>query len=249
MTIANQQIVNKPLLYVNNAQITWLTTTTLGIAVSQERDSTNVYDITTASSITLNAATNGLNGLDTGSLVADTWYYIFAIGDSLNYKTHGFIMSTSSTAPTLPFGYDAIKLVGYWRTDAGALLLKGYVVGNGNERTHYWDAIIEVLNAGNAQVFDNVNLLTAVPFIENTPVILDIAFTPAGAGDYVEFRPETSASTTNPKFSGPVVGVVERGQMTVLSKNGGMGTQRIEYQNSAAACATTVSVLGFKYYI
>lgn len=248
MTIANQQITNKPLLYVNNAQISWVTDTTLSIAVSQERDSTNAYDLSTSAATTINMATNGLNGLDTGSIAASTWYYIFAIGDSLNYKTHGFIVSTSSTAPTLPLGYDAIKLIGYWRTDVSVHLIKGYTIGNGSQRTFFYDAQIEVLTAGTASTYAAVDLSGAVPPVTNTPVLFTVLWTPNAAEDYVDLRPTGSSATAVTSFSGVVAAKQQRGQMKVLSKIAS-SVAKIDYQNSAASGATTLRVLAFDYYL
>lgn len=63
-------------------------------------------------SLTLDVSTSGANGLDTGSLTASTWYYIF-----LCYGTSGLccLASTSSTAPTLPSGYAQFVRVGALR--------------------------------------------------------------------------------------------------------------------------------------
>ena len=52
--------------------------------------------------LTLNSATSGANGLDTGSLAANTWYFIYVI---YNGSAVSCLMSASSTAPTLPSGY------------------------------------------------------------------------------------------------------------------------------------------------
>ena len=249
MAILNQQVINKPLLYVNNAVVSWASNTTLTISVSQERDSSNAYDISTTSSITLNASVNGLNGLDTGSLANGTWYYVFAIGDSLNYKPHGFILSASATSPSLPFGYDATKLIGIVQTDGAAHFLKFYVVGTGSIRTHYWDAGIFTLNGGTQfAAFTPVDCSASIPPIDNTPAIFDVYFTPAVAGDSVSFRPSGSTATQVDGMSGVVAAVEQRLQMKILTKL--LATvASIDYKNSVAACSTTLYVRGFEYYI
>lgn len=68
-----------------------------------------------AFSATINTTTTGLNGLDTGSREADSWYYFFAITDG---ETHGAIASLSATAPTMPDGFTHKVRVGANRTDA-----------------------------------------------------------------------------------------------------------------------------------
>lgn len=69
-------------------------------------------------SVTINALVNGANGLDTGALANNTWYYKFLIG-----KPDGTIaglLSMSATAPAMPTGYTMVKRVGAVRTDGSA---------------------------------------------------------------------------------------------------------------------------------
>lgn len=69
----------------------------------------------TNQNFTMNAAVAGVvNGLDGGSLAANTWYYAWAIS---NGATTGGLLSLSSTAPTLPAGYTYVKRLGALRTD------------------------------------------------------------------------------------------------------------------------------------
>src|SRR5580692_3582295 len=89
-------IINQPFLYVNGLLVSNDATTpntVLDIAAGQCRDSNNVIDMilgdflnegygTDNSSTSLNAAVNGLNGLDTGSLAASTMYAVYIIADS-----------------------------------------------------------------------------------------------------------------------------------------------------------------------
>lgn len=69
------------------------------------------------STITLDAATTGVNGLDTGSLAANTWYYLFAISTG---STTNSLLSTSSTSPTMPSGYTNKRLISTFRTDGAS---------------------------------------------------------------------------------------------------------------------------------
>lgn len=79
-------------------------------------DGTNAYGLT-AFSATVDSGAAGANGLDGGSLAANTWYYIYAI-----YKPVGTVaatlLSASATAPTLPSGYTAFARIGAAQTDA-----------------------------------------------------------------------------------------------------------------------------------
>lgn len=70
-------------------------------------------------SVTINAATTGANALDTGAITTDTWYYVYAIYNPATQTSAGLV-STSSTAPTLPSGYTAKARLGAFLTDASS---------------------------------------------------------------------------------------------------------------------------------
>lgn len=78
--------------------------------------------------LTINCATTGANGLDTGSLANNTWYYLYIISDG---ATVAGLASTSSTSPTLPSGYVYRYRVGAMRTGGSATFLR--IRQNGNE--------------------------------------------------------------------------------------------------------------------
>lgn len=80
-------MVNAGSLYINGLGISPGTTNVLvNVAAGAARDSTNQDDIVFGSSVIINSAVNGANGLDTGSatLANNTFYYVFAIGSSLS---------------------------------------------------------------------------------------------------------------------------------------------------------------------
>lgn len=78
------------------------------------KDSSNAVYLATAVSLTANIAASGANGLDTGSEAANTWYYVWVI---YNGTTVAALLSTSSSAPTMPGGYTYKALVGAVRND------------------------------------------------------------------------------------------------------------------------------------
>lgn len=75
---------------------------------------------------TLNLATVGANGLDAGSLAANTWYYRYLI---YNGTTVASLASLSGTAPALPTGYTYSALVGTFLTDGTSNVI-GFVQTN-----------------------------------------------------------------------------------------------------------------------
>ncbi len=241
-------IVNAGLLYVNSLQVSnnaVAPNTKLDLAAGQCRDSANVIDIVLSSGVTINAAVNGINGLDTGTFAASSWYYVHVIADSSNKKPVGGLLSLSKTAPTLPFGYDSFRLLDAARADGSVHFLPFYNVGNGSSRKKYWDASIQVLNDGTASTLTAIDLSTAVPPIENTPVIINVEFTPATADDKVSFAPAGSTATVLPNISGVVAAKKQTGQLQVLSKLAS-SVAKILYINSAASGNTDVFVYGFE---
>lgn len=63
---------------------------------------------------TVNLTTSGTGGLDTGTVGASTWYYVFA---TWNGSSAGILASLSATAPTLPGGVTSAARIGAIRTD------------------------------------------------------------------------------------------------------------------------------------
>lgn len=66
---------------------------------------------------TINCATTGVNGMDTGTLPTSGWVYVYAIS---NGATVAGLASLSSSAPTMPTGYTYRKRIGAMRTDSSA---------------------------------------------------------------------------------------------------------------------------------
>lgn len=83
--------------------------------------------IRTSGAFTIDATTVGVNGLDTGSLQASTWYYVWAIS---NVSQIGGLLSLSSSAPTLPTGYAFKKYLGAIRTGASVNFFRTRQINN-----------------------------------------------------------------------------------------------------------------------
>ena len=80
----------------------------------------SVYSTATGISFTIDTSNaNGPNGLDTGSLAASTWYYIYAIQNTSSGAVAG-LMSTNSTAPSFTNcpGYSNYARIGSVRANA-----------------------------------------------------------------------------------------------------------------------------------
>jgi hypothetical protein len=70
-------------------------------------------------SLSITASASGVNGLDTGTLAAGTWYHVWVIYNPTTSTTAG-LLSLSGTAPTMPSGYTHKARVGRIRTDGTA---------------------------------------------------------------------------------------------------------------------------------
>lgn len=244
----NQQVFNAGVKYITDLTLAYASTTTLTLSSGQCRDSTNKVDMFLTSGVTIDFSVNGLNGLDTGSIEASKWYTVYLIGSSVNQAQTGAIVSLSASAPVLPFGYDCYRVIAKWRSDGSSHLIKGYYAGNGNLREFYYDDMIKVQNDGTSATLALIDLDTAVPPIQNTPVYIQDEFTPATANDYVSYFPGDSTGTVGPRTYGSVAAKMNGGQHKVLSRLASSKAQ-IKYINSASSCNVDVWVYGYEIFV
>src|SRR5512138_2070013 len=97
--------------------ISWLSNTTLTVSAGFCRDSTLIFDIIDTTADTINAAINGLNGLDTGTFAASTAYAVYKVYDPSGRLPTGSMISLSFSAPLLPTGYAKYRRIGTAITD------------------------------------------------------------------------------------------------------------------------------------
>lgn len=188
MTVTAVPIINLSAKYMNGLGISNNATTPntkLDVALGQCRDSTNVFDMVLLSGVTINAATNGVNGLDTGSFAASKVYAIYLISDPVNGNATGAMISLSATAPTMPDGYSAFRVIGYAVSDGSTHFLKGYwTAGNVSLRTFTFDAFLATsVTAGTSATYAAIDLSTKVPAIDQLPVRFEFNWTANAAAD------------------------------------------------------------------
>ena len=90
------------------------------------------YHKASSVSLTISGASAGANGIDTGTIAASTWYYLFVIWNSGTNTTAG-LMSLSPTAPTMPAGYAYFARCGAVLTDGTANKYPLSIVQKGNK--------------------------------------------------------------------------------------------------------------------
>lgn len=93
------------------------------------RDNGFLYKSIYFISLTINLSISGINGLDTGTSSASTWYSVWIISDG---TTTSGLLSLSSTNPTMPTGYTYKARVGWIRTDSTANKYPLSFTQNGN---------------------------------------------------------------------------------------------------------------------
>jgi len=247
MTTQLTPVTNLPSLYVNKLPFAWGSNTTLTIGVGQCRDSLNVIDMNVAATLTINAAVNGANGLDTGSLAASTWYYAFVIGDSTAYNAPAALVSLSATAPTLPFGYDSFRLIGAMRTDGSSHFLKFWqAASSGSMRTLFYD-VNQLVNATlTSNSLATISVAVGVPPLAATMAWFNLAYTANSAANTVSFRITGSAATT-PLFSlaNPVAAQPMGAQVKLLTEVSSSNAS-IDYILSSGSDNLSLSVQGFE---
>jgi hypothetical protein len=237
-------------LYVRGFNISYTNNTTLTVKQGKARDITNNFDISLEDICVLNTANVGINGLDKGTLAANTWYSLHVVGSSLNIRTPGVILSLSDTAPTLPPEYDSFRRLASIRT-AGTAIFRNFTnLGNGNLRIVTYDdqaANLIILNAGNATSFTAVSSEDLIPPTARDG-LFSYSFVPGAAGRTAKFRITGSllaASDATQVITGQVTSVASTGSIELVTNN----SQTFDYVVSNSGDALTMYVNGYKEFL
>ncbi len=122
------------------------------IATGACRDVDDSLNIKVTATLTADIEVSGANGLDTGTVAANTFYSVWVI--SKLDGTKAALLSTSQTSPTMPSGYTKKRRVGWCRTDASSNIYTITQSGAGRTRRIMWDqletATLLVLSAGSS---------------------------------------------------------------------------------------------------
>lgn len=241
-----------PINQVHGFVLSIASNTTLTIGNGQAIHSDNNFLFNLPSTVTLNAAVNGINGLDTGSLANSTFYYLHVIAnqydpDGVDFPV-GMILSTSASAPVLPANYNKVYRVGWVKTDGSAHFLKMNQTGIYHERNYEWDAPISVLSGGTATTQTAVSLAAAVPPLQNTLVDLQVAFKPNAAEDAATLYPTGSSGSGNRLVTGVVAAKTQDLVLSNVTANLASSVPKIDYK-VAASGNLSLSVISSKDFI
>lgn len=245
----SKQYGQQPFYYVNGLGLSNDATTPntkLDVAVGTIIDSTATYQMALTTAVVINAAANGFNGLDTGSLAASKVYYVYLIADVVSGQATGAMISLSAT-PLMPFGYQAFALIGYVATDASSHFLLGYwTAGDSPFRKFIFDAPqATAVTAGAATSYTAVDLTKWVPLVANTPVMMAYAFTPGAASRQLKLQGVLSTGDAA-IITGQVTSVVVSGNVEVWAQISAAKPE-INYLVSNAGDAVALNVAGYAF--
>lgn len=266
--VQNDPIYSLPHLYISGMNLSVASTTVIAIAPGQCRDSNDNIDMpigfpdlqgNVAPAILFNAfqpplfvnsAVNGANGLDTGTLAASTNYAVYVIGDSRGYKpVAGLLSLTSNAFPLLPFGYDSYRLVGFADTDGSTHFTAAGILNAVNLKAFYLSPEVSVLSGGTSTTFAAIDLSSAIPTTTDVNVIafLDVSFTPAAAGDTVQFRPTGSSATAGLNTIVGATAHIPQQQYLQVICGVGASKPEIDYKVTSGSDSVTVLVAGYSF--
>lgn len=202
--IQNDPIYNLGIAYINGLIVSNDVTTpatSLDISSGMCRDSNNIMDIVlgatnpnlegavTLAPLVINALANGVNGLDTGTLNANTMYAVYIIADSRYYnQTAGIVTLASNAAPLMPAGYDSMRLIAYIPTDGDGNFQVMSIFGNGNSRVLVYDAPLGITTVSST-TYAGVDISGVAPAVNNTPVHFYVDFAANAAADIFNAKP------------------------------------------------------------
>lgn len=252
-------ITNARQYYINGLKLAYASATTLTVSAGKCSNSTNENDILVGlplnvaatqtgtepvpagtGAVTINGAANGAAGLDTGSLANNTFYAVYAIGDSYGINDGSAIISANLSSPLLPAGYDMFFRIGYVKTNGSAEFLPFRQDGCGLDRWMWYDASIATsITNGSSATYAAVDASGALPNSVPTMVNWACVFTPTAAADKLVLVPGTSTSTGGyASASGAVAGVATT--VNLVCPTDSPNTDAIDYKVTGSAVAINV---------
>lgn len=251
-------IVNARQYYINGLKLAYLTGTTMSVSAGKCSNSSNVNDISVglpqnvaatqtgtepvpagSGAVTINTAANGAGGLDIGSMANNTFYAVYAIGDSYGENDGSALISANLSQPLLPSGYDMYFRIGFIKSDGSAAILPFRQDGCGLDRWMWYDAPIATgITNGSSATYAAVDCSASLPAATPTMVNFYCVFTPTGTNDKLVLVPGTSTSTLGyATLSGTGAGVTGN----LVCPTDAPVTDAIDYKVTGSATAISVA--------
>jgi len=252
-------IVNARQYYINGLKLAYVSATTMSVSAGRFSNATNENDISVglplnvaatqtgtepvpagSGAVLINTAANGAGGLDIGVMANDTFYAVYAIGDSYGNEPGSAIISANLASPLLPAGYDMSFRIGFIKSSGAAAILPFRQDGCGLDRWMWYDAPIATdVTAGASATYAPVDASAGLPAATPTMVSLYCAFTPTAGDDTLVLAPGTSTSTLGyATLSGSVAAVVKTGNL--ICPTDAPLTDAIDYKVTGSAVAISL---------
>jgi hypothetical protein len=188
--------------------------------------------------VTIDITASGANGLDTGVEANSTWYYVWIVS---NGTTTAGILSTSSSAPTLPSGYIYKGLVSSDYNDGSGNLRDYRQIGNDIESRELWN----VLTNGTQTTLTAIDLSAHVPPIHSAVSFRTSVVSPASAGTYAITVYSNNATSSRERI---ITLSFTTGASVTAYGNGRFvpETAQTVYYSVAATAAGNVTITGYE---
>jgi hypothetical protein len=245
MSQINNPIVNARVKYVNGLEMSYTTATTITIAAGAASDSTNVDDIILSSAVVNTNTAVGVNGVDIAAAAASTFYAVFVIGDSTEYKATASLLSLSSTAPSLPSGYDMFRRIGYVLTDSSKNVLKFWQYGHGNSRDMYYDTGIATPAITTSATYVSQSLAAGIPPSLVCEAYLKVDYTANSATNICTMAPYGSTASVGMIVFGYGVAAAQQGMVTVPTALNSTAPS-ITHKETSSSDALVILVAGYQ---
>ena len=160
----------------------------INIFYGRTLDSTYTYQLVMEPTILfIDLTISGIGGIDNGILLPNKVYALYVAWDTVGSNSVSAFMSSSYYHPLIPYGYNAVKLVGYAATDGSSNFrqAKWTPYGSSSYRNMIYTPSVSVLSNGTAGVQTNVNLISYIPNISGGHQIanLQLSFTSSTPGN------------------------------------------------------------------
>lgn len=233
MTSPSIQAGNSALYYINGLQLSYLSTTTIGISAGFSRDQSNDNDMFLSQNAVISTGKIGVNGLDSAAIAANTKYAVYVIGNSFKNSPVVTIASPNFVQPNFPAGYNIAYRIGMFITDSSSHIVEFYQAAATNStlrRMVYADSIALLFastgtTSTTSTAWDKADMTPYLPFA-NAEVELIASLQPNAASDTLFIVPDGAVTSVGSKIlTGQVAAVKVDTTAITVTKNYGVDTR------------------------
>lgn len=252
LRVTGNPTFDKGILPVNyhDVRIEYTSASTVTIkAGSRCRSSDNTEDIVFASDQTVNLASSGAGGLDTGSEASNTHYYLYAIKNVSTGAVSAVLSTTnesSSGSITLPSGYTKKRQIRFsLRNDGSSNIVPFWYLSG---KVHYAVSIGDygvvgdnnVLSSGTATSYTDISCSSLIPPISKVG-LFKVLLINGGGNTYGQIRPKGSSINGHTLAVTSVAALA--GNVINMQTD---SSQALQYKCNLATVSMSVWVMGYE---